>query len=164
MLTLLTQHTLTFPIIFNLLWTSLWFSRLRIRHCYCSCLGHCCGASSIPGPGTFMCHGCGQKKKKKKKRCCDPRNWIHKPLTGHNLKFEKHWLRGTKNHREVLVFLWVSSLRKLFRSWKKWEDRIPPRLAQNYHISWINILWNIKHFQGDDIPTKYTLKKKKKKE
>ena len=25
-------------------------------------------AGLIPGPGTYACHGCGQKKKKKKKR------------------------------------------------------------------------------------------------
>ena len=31
-------------------------SRLRVWHC------HCCGAGSIPGPGTFTCCGGGQKK------------------------------------------------------------------------------------------------------
>ena len=25
--------------------------------------GHCCGAGSIPGPGTSACHGCGQNNK-----------------------------------------------------------------------------------------------------
>ena len=28
--------------------------------------GHSSGSDSIPGPGTPICHGCGQKKKKKK--------------------------------------------------------------------------------------------------
>ena len=39
-------------------------SRLRTRHCHCSGLGHCCGMSSIPGPGTSACHGCCQKRKR----------------------------------------------------------------------------------------------------
>ena len=38
----------------------LWHSRLRIWCCHCS-LGHCYGASLIPGPGTCACHGCSQK-------------------------------------------------------------------------------------------------------
>ena len=38
----------------------LWHSRLRICCCHCS-LGHCYGASLIPGPGTCACHGCSQK-------------------------------------------------------------------------------------------------------
>ena len=41
----------------------LWHSGLRIWCCHCSSLGHCCGAGSIPGPGTSICYGCGQKKK-----------------------------------------------------------------------------------------------------
>lgn len=36
-----------------------WLSGLGIQHC------HCYGAGSIPGPGTFECHGHCQKKKKK---------------------------------------------------------------------------------------------------
>ena len=34
----------------------LWHNGLRIRHCHCS------GEGLIPGPGTFTCHRCGQKK------------------------------------------------------------------------------------------------------
>ena len=43
-------------------------SGLRIQCCHFSGLGHCCGTgsirgtSSIPGPGTFTCHGCGWRK------------------------------------------------------------------------------------------------------
>lgn len=41
-----------------------------------------------------------------KKKCyCDPPKWIHKTLMGHTIKFEKHWLRGTDNHKKVLAFL-----------------------------------------------------------
>ena len=29
--------------------------RLRIQHCHCSSLGHCCGTGLIPGPGTSTC-------------------------------------------------------------------------------------------------------------
>ena len=39
----------------------LWLSRLRIQFCHCSGSGGCCGTGSSPGPGTFTCHGCGQK-------------------------------------------------------------------------------------------------------
>ena len=35
---------------------------LRIWHCHCSSLGHCCGVGSIPGPGTSTCHGCSPQK------------------------------------------------------------------------------------------------------
>ena len=38
------------------------FSGLRIQCCHCSGLGHCCGAGWIPGPGTSVCCGGGQKK------------------------------------------------------------------------------------------------------
>ena len=34
-------------------------SWLSLRHC------HCCGAGWLPGPGTSICRGHGQKKKKK---------------------------------------------------------------------------------------------------
>ena len=37
---------------------SMWHSGLRIQHCLYG------GTGSIPGPGTFMCHGCNQKKDK----------------------------------------------------------------------------------------------------
>ena len=40
-------------------------SALRIWHCHCSSLGHCCGAGSVPGPGTSTCHRWGQKKKER---------------------------------------------------------------------------------------------------
>ena len=35
----------------------LWHSRLRIWHCLCGGLGHCCAVGLIPGPGTSMCYG-----------------------------------------------------------------------------------------------------------
>ena len=40
----------------------LWCSRLRIW-CHCNGLGHCCGAGSVSGLGTFTCQGCGPRKK-----------------------------------------------------------------------------------------------------
>ena len=43
----------------------LWHSRLRIRHCHSCGIVRNCGWDLIPSPGTFICHGCGQKKKKK---------------------------------------------------------------------------------------------------
>ena len=45
-------------------WGSLWCSRSRIRHCHCFGSGDCCGVGSIPGPGTSMFCGRGQKKGK----------------------------------------------------------------------------------------------------
>ena len=43
----------------------LWLTELRIWHYHCHSLSCCCGAGSIPGPGTSLClGGCGQKKKK----------------------------------------------------------------------------------------------------
>ena len=38
---------------------------LRIHHCHCSSLGHCCGADSIPG--TSACHRSSQKKEREGK-------------------------------------------------------------------------------------------------
>ena len=35
-----------------------WHSRLRIQHCHCYSLGHCCVAHLIPGPGTSACCRC----------------------------------------------------------------------------------------------------------
>ena len=43
-----------------------WLRGLRIWHCHCYGLGHCCGVGSIPGLGTSACHGCGQNKNKKR--------------------------------------------------------------------------------------------------
>ena len=40
----------------------MWLSRLNIRHCHCSGLGHCCSSSLIPGPRTSTCHESDQKK------------------------------------------------------------------------------------------------------
>ena len=41
-------------------------SGLRIQHCHCSGLGHCCcGAGSFPGLGTSTCRRHSQKTKKK---------------------------------------------------------------------------------------------------
>ena len=45
----------------------LWLSRSRIRHCPCSGSGRCCGAGSIPGPGTSTSCGMAQKKRKIRK-------------------------------------------------------------------------------------------------
>ena len=40
--------------------TPLVVNELRIWDCHRSSLGHCCGTDSIPGPGTSICHRCGQ--------------------------------------------------------------------------------------------------------
>ena len=45
-----------------------WLIRLRIWHCHCYCLGHCCGIGSVLG--TSACHGCSQKKKEKNPFIC----------------------------------------------------------------------------------------------
>ena len=45
----------------NFLGVLWWLRNLRIWHCRCSSLGHCCDAVSIPGPGISICHGCGKK-------------------------------------------------------------------------------------------------------
>ena len=37
-------------------------SRFSIWHCYSCDTGHNWGTSSAPGPETFICHGCSQKK------------------------------------------------------------------------------------------------------
>ena len=39
---------------------------LRIWHCQCSSSGHCCGTSSVPGPGTSTCCGCSSPSPKKR--------------------------------------------------------------------------------------------------
>ena len=57
----------------------LWCSGLRIWCCHYSGLRHCCGTSSIPGPGTSTCHRCSQKKEKKKYR---PFLFFHPHLSG----------------------------------------------------------------------------------
>ena len=41
----------------------MWLSGLRIQHCQCHDLGHCCGAGSIPDQETSACLGNGEKKK-----------------------------------------------------------------------------------------------------
>ena len=46
----------------------LWHSRLRIWHCHCSSLDHCCGSGSILGLGTSICHGHSPKNKTKQKK------------------------------------------------------------------------------------------------
>ena len=43
----------------------LWHCRLRIQHCHCSGVGHCCGSGSVPSLG--ISHAAGAAKKKKKK-------------------------------------------------------------------------------------------------
>ena len=40
---------------------------LRTWHCHCCGLGHCHGADSVPGLGTFAYSGHGQKKKRQGK-------------------------------------------------------------------------------------------------
>ena len=51
----------------NIVGVPLWHRGLKLQCCHCSSLGCCCGVGLIPGPGTSICGGCGQKKKKKKK-------------------------------------------------------------------------------------------------
>ena len=53
--------------------SSLWCGGLRImalqwQHCQCSSPGRCCGTGSIPGPGTFICHGDAKQNKTKQKQ------------------------------------------------------------------------------------------------
>ena len=40
--------------------------RLRIWYCHCRGSGCCCGAGSVPGPGTSICHGCSLSPSKEK--------------------------------------------------------------------------------------------------
>ena len=81
----------------------LWYRVLRIQCCHCSNSGCCCGAGSIPGPGTSICHGCGQEKKNTVKNlemfAMSARFGNGEPNLG-ELKLETHstWLR--------LCFLW----------------------------------------------------------
>ena len=51
---------------FKIQGVTLWYSGLRVWHCYCSGPGCCCGVDSVPGPETYTCCRCCQKKKKKK--------------------------------------------------------------------------------------------------
>ena len=44
----------------------LWYSGLRIWHCYKCGSGCSCSSDMIPGPGTSICCECGQKKNKTK--------------------------------------------------------------------------------------------------
>ena len=63
--------------------------RLRIWHC------HCCGMGSVPGQGTFACHGCGRKKERK-----NPRFFLFSPL---GIYFTLHIIMGMKiQHLNVL--------------------------------------------------------------
>ena len=48
-----------------------WLSGLRMWHCHCYGLGHCCGTGSVPGLDTSACHQCSTKTKKGR----------HKPTT-----------------------------------------------------------------------------------
>ena len=61
----------------------MWCSRLRIRCCHCSGLGHCCvEAGLIPGLGTSTCYGRGQiKRKKRKEKKKSLVNWTWLKLT-----------------------------------------------------------------------------------
>ena len=43
----------------------MWFSGFSIQHCHCSGLSHCCGSGLIPGLGTSMCCGWGQKEEQR---------------------------------------------------------------------------------------------------
>ena len=40
-----------------------WCSELKIQHCHCRGLGHCCGPGSTPSLEISACCGCSQKKK-----------------------------------------------------------------------------------------------------
>ena len=58
-------------------WISLpaWHHVLRIQ-CYCSCgIRHTCSLDLIPGLGTSICQGCGQKKERKKMFYFIPLRW-----------------------------------------------------------------------------------------
>ena len=77
-----------------------WLIRLRI--CYCNGSGHCCNASSIPGLGTSVSHGCGQKKKK-----IDVKNMIISQLIG------KHQSVGATQGRYV-SYLYITFLNRTF--------------------------------------------------
>ena len=44
----------------------LWLIRLRIWYCCRYSVGHRCSSDSIPGWGTSICQGCGQKKERKR--------------------------------------------------------------------------------------------------
>ena len=57
-----------------------WVPWLRLGHCHCRGSGYCCGAGSIPGPGTFTCSGGGQKPNKQKSTCL-PSHMGSNPLT-----------------------------------------------------------------------------------
>ena len=46
----------------------MWYSGLRIWHCYCSSLGRCCGTGLISGLGTSICHGHSRERKKEEER------------------------------------------------------------------------------------------------
>ena len=43
----------------------LWCRGLKMQHCHCSGLGHCCGLDSNPGLGISIYHGRSQKRKRK---------------------------------------------------------------------------------------------------
>ena len=44
-----------------------WHSGLKILHHRDFGIGHSCGSDSVPGLGTSICHGCGQKREKSHK-------------------------------------------------------------------------------------------------
>ena len=45
-----------------------WSSGLKIWWCQCCGSGHCCGTSSVPGPGNSTGHRCGKNKQTNKQK------------------------------------------------------------------------------------------------
>ena len=65
----------------NTLGVPRWLSGLRIWHCHCCGLGHCCGSGLIPGLETSACHGSVQKffkNKEEKIKAIGQSNFIKK--------------------------------------------------------------------------------------
>ena len=56
-----------------------WCSRLRVKHCNCSSLGHCCGTGSIRGLGNLIWWELSQKKNWiiKKRKICSLTRGVH---------------------------------------------------------------------------------------
>ena len=71
----------------------LWHSELKIHHCYSYGIGHNCGSDLIPGPGTSVIHGCGQKRKKEKVKHEHPKN-----NDNTSEKISHEWIK--RNHKQ----------------------------------------------------------------
>ena len=48
-----------------------------VKHCPCCDSSRCCYLGSIPGPGTSVHRGCGQKKKKKEEEEEEERKFLN---------------------------------------------------------------------------------------